>query len=360
MISDLNKISQIPKASLMRPFFGHLVIKYFRMRLIVILSVFTIIFISCKEKKQYIHFNGGVFGTTYHIIYSSDDTLDTKIKNALNEVNLSLSTYERTSVISKINNNDTDIVFNDHFLKVFNKGKKVSEITNGAFDMTVAPLVNLWGFGFSNREDATGNKVDSILNFVGFNKIEIESGKIIKTDSSLMIDASAIAKGYGVDVIAELFDSLGVNNYLVEIGGEIRVKGKNGKGKMWSIAIDKPIEDLLLQNREFQEFLVMTDKSLASSGNYRNFYYENGVKYAHTINPKTGYPAQTEILSASVIAEDCMSADAFATSFMVLGLDSAMKVAESISELEAYFICSGKDDEYDIHYTSGFKKYIKK
>lgn len=327
--------------------------------LVFAVSIFIII-IGCNHRVNYIKEEGEVFGTFFHIIYESEDTLTYEIHNVLDEVNQSLSMYNKTSIISRFNQNDSSLILDKHFLKVLSKGFEISNNTKGAFDMTVAPLVNIWGFGFSKKETVTKYKVDSILKFVGFDKIRLVNEMFVKQDTRTMIDASAIAKGYGVDVVADMFDANGINNYLVEIGGEIRVKGINEKGNVWSIAIDKPVDDPFINEREFQEVLHFSDGALASSGNYRNFYYENGIKYAHTINPKTGYPVQNEVLATSVIAYDCMTADAYATSFMVLGLEEAMRIVNANKELEAYFICRGKNDEFDIYYSSGFEKFISK
>ena len=280
---------------------------------------------------------GAVFGTFFHITYQSDTSLEEGVKQTLDKVNQSLSMFEKESTISLINNNscmDTDPMF----ARVFNLAKEVSAETNGAFDITVAPLVNLWGFGFKNIENVTDATVDSLLQYVGIDNVALVDGKIVKTYPETMLDCSAIAKGYGVDMVGEYLESKGVEHYMVEIGGEVRVRGRNPRGTNWTIGITKPTDDPELKNNEIQEVLHVGDLAMATSGNYRNFYMKDGKKYAHTIDPRTGHPVQHNILSSTVLAEDCATADAYATSFMVLGLEDAKQVLKNHPELMAYFI----------------------
>ena len=328
---------------------------------IIILFLFVLALSSCSEKQKKFFSNEGlIFGTSYHIVYENDKDVHDGIRTKMNDFNLSLSTYDDKSIISKINSNE-DVKLDDYFLTVFNKAIEISGKTDGAFDITVAPLVNAWGFGFSKRDSVSPQLIDSLLQFVGMDKVKISKGKVVKANPGVMLDASAIAKGYGVDVVADYLESLGVRNYLVEIGGEIRVRGHNMRGISWRVGIDKPIDDPKVLHRELQEIIEITDGALASSGNYRNFYIKDGKKYAHTIDPKTGYPIQHELLSTSVIASDCMTADAYATAFMVLGMDKAKAIVEKTPGLEAYFICRAEDsDTLKIIYTDGFEKLIVK
>ncbi len=328
--------------------------------ILLILSI-SLVFSFCTEQpKKFFNNEGLIFGTSYHIVYKNDKDVHDGIRTKMNEFNISLSTYEKKSVISKINSNE-DVELDDYFICVFNKAVEISGKTDGAFDITVAPLVNAWGFGFSKRDKVSPQLIDSLLQFVGMDKVKISGGRVVKSDPGVMLDASAIAKGYGVDVIAEYFESLGVNDYLVEIGGEIRVSGHNMRGIPWHVGIDKPVDDPKVLHRELQEIIEFTDGALASSGNYRNFYVKDGKKYAHTINPKTGYPIQHELLSASVIAPDCMTADSYATAFMVLGLEKAKEIVKKTPNLEAYFIYRGENsDTLSVFYTDGFGKLIVK
>ena len=241
------------------------------------------------------------------------------------------------------------------FVHVFRLSKEISENTQGAFDITVAPLVNAWGFGFKNESHITPTQIDSLLQFVGFRKIDFINGKIVKQDPRVILDCSAVAKGYGSDVIAQTFDRKGIANYMVEIGGEIVVKGVNPKGEKWKVGINKPVEDSLGTAGGVQTILNLTDVAVATSGNYRNFYYRDGKKYAHTIDPHSGYPVQHSILSSTVLAKDCATADAYATAFMVLGLDASKEVLEAHPEIQAYFIYADEKGENQTYMTPGVK-----
>ena len=310
------------------------------------------------EKQPPFRTNEGmVFGTVYKITYQSHEDLHADIKKALQEVDNALSPYNPNSIITRINHN-VDTTLNTYFTDVFEVAQQVSNETEGAFDITVAPLVNAWGFGFKNSISVTPAIIDSLKQFIGHHKVKIENGRIIKEDERLMLDCSSIAKGYGVDQVAKTLKDKGVQNYMVDIGGEVFVKGKNPKMKNWRIGINKPIEDSLSVNQELQTILEITDAAMATSGNYRKFYYKDGKRYAHTIDPRLGYPIQHSILSATVIAKDCTTADAYATAFMVMGLEKAKEYCEKHPELNAYFICSGENDNYEIHYTPGMDKLI--
>ena len=243
-----------------------------------------------------------------------------------------------------MNNCDTSVVANRYFRHVFTKAMEVSEATGGAFDITVAPLVNLWGFGFKNSDNVSQAAIDSILQFVGYKTVHLdEEGHLHKDDPRTIMDASSIAKGYMSDVVADFLREQGVENYMVEIGGEVALNGVNPKGSRWSIGINKPTDDSTQVNSELQDILYMSEGGVATSGNYRNFYYKDGKKYAHTIDPHTGYPIQQDILSSTVIARDCMTADAYATAFMVLGKEKAMEVLAKDTTLMAYFIVDAPD-----------------
>ncbi len=325
---------------------------------LVLLIVGTIIIL--KKQPPFRTNEGLVFGTVYKITYQSDADLHAEIKQALQEVDNALSPYNKNSIITRINQNQ-DTTVNAYFTDVFTLSQKVSAETEGAFDITVAPLVNAWGFGFKHALDMDSAKIDSLLQFVGYNKIKLEGGRVIKEDERTMLDCSSIAKGYGVDVVGKLLKSKGIQNYMVDIGGEVVLSGKNPKMKKWRIGINKPTDDSLSINQELQTILEISDAGMATSGNYRKFYYKDGKKYAHTIDPRMGSPIQHSILSATVIAKDCTTADAYATAFMVMGLEKAMAFCKTHPELDAYFICSGKDGkEYEIYHTPGMDRFIVK
>ena len=333
------------------------------MRYLLTLTILSIFLTSCNKspKTAYISFGGFTQGTTYSIKYSSKDSINYKnqIENLLAEFDSSLSTYNKLSVISKINYNESNIT-DDYFRTVYNKACDVYNKTDHAFDLTVAPLVNAWGFGFSNKENITNAVIDSILEFVGFEKICIKDSFIIKSDKRIMLDVNAIAQGYSVDIVADFLENKGIANYLVEIGGEVKTKGVNNKGKSWKIGIDKPFDNNNIPGENLQAIISLTDKSLATSGNYRKFYERNGIKYSHTIDPKTGYPVTHSLLSTTVIADDCMTADAYATSFMVIGLEKAFELAQELPNIEAFFIYSDENGEYQERMTPAMEGLIEK
>ncbi|MCR5131038.1 MAG: FAD:protein FMN transferase [Prevotella sp.] len=318
------------------------------------------IFIARQERtKPYQRNQGKIFGTFYHITYQCENDLQKEIENELMKVDKTLSMFNDSSIISRINRNEqTDPTTEEGnmFMEVFHLAMNISKETKGAFDITVAPLVNAWGFGFKEGTEPTPSVVDSIRKFVGYEKVELTENpklKIRKTDPRTMMDCSAIAKGFGCDVVARFLQKRDVSNYMIEIGGEVVAKGTNDKGEQWRIGITKPTEDSTNQNTELQGILRLPTTSkhlqaLATSGNYRNFYYKDGQRYAHTIDPRTGMPVQHNILSATVVAKTCAIADAYATAFMVMGLDGAKKVLEAHDDLQAYLIYSDEKGEYAI------------
>jgi len=330
------------------------------MRHITIYTFIIFAIISCSQpNSNYINFGGFVQGTTYSITYETLDSANykDKIEILLADFDTSLSTYNNISLITKINNNEsakTDLYFNT----VFNKSEEVFLKTNGAFDITVAPLVNAWGFGFKNKEEITNAKIDSILEFVGFEKVSLTNSDIIKTDPRVMLDVNAIAQGYSVDVVADFLENQGILNYLVEIGGEVKTKGVNKKGKEWKIGIDKPIDNNNIPGQNLQAIIKLSNKSLATSGNYRKFYEKNGIKYSHTIDPITGYPVTHSLLSATVIADDCITADAYATAFMVIGLEKSLELLKELPNIEAYLIFSDENGKYKVKSTEHIKELI--
>lgn len=316
---------------------------------LIIGSIFII-----TNTARYIHDSGTIFGTYYNVIYKSNEQIKPQIEEVLNRVDKSLSPFNKSSVISAINNN-VDITPDSLFVEVFTLAQNISQKTGGAFDITVAPLVNAWGFGFKSGNGADSTTIDSIRRYVGYTTVNLSDGKIHKQHPETMLDCSAIAKGYGCDQVALLLNSMGITDYMIEIGGEVVAKGKNDKGKPWSIGISKPHE--ASSDNSLQTILHIRNKSMATSGNYRNFRYVDGRKVAHTIDPRTGNPVSHSLLSATVLADDCATADAYATAFMVMGLDEAIKLCKANKEIEAYFIFSDKDGNFDTFETEGLKQY---
>ena len=323
--------------------------------ILIVASVWIIA--SHNRHVPYRTASGFIFGTLYNITYQGNDDLKQAIENELKLFDSSLSTFNKSSVISKINRNEEAAV-DSFFQTCFEEAQRISKATQGAFDITVAPLVNAWGFGFKKEHFPTPQAIDSLLKFTGYQKVTLSDGKVKKENPQTMLDCSAIAKGYAVDVIAKLLERNKVSNFMVEIGGEIVVKGKNPNQQAWQIGINKPIDDSLAIRQDLQTVLEITDKGIATSGNYRNFYYRDGEKYAHTIDPRTGYPAESGILSATVVADACITADALATAFMVMGLEKAVDFCNAHPQIDAYFIYSqkGKTKTYA---TEGIKGRLK-
>ena len=274
---------------------------------------------AASEPVGYQHDEGFVFGTVYSITYQSDTNLKDEVESALAEVDGEFSMFNEKSTVAAINRGEHP-QRSKMFEEVYALAQQVTADTDGAFDITVAPLVNAWGFGFKNEQMPTPEQVDSLL------KIRSQ------------MDFSAIAKGYGCDVVARTLEAHGIRNYMVEIGGEVVTRGHNPKDDLWKIGVTKPTDDSLSTENELQTVLAVGDVAMATSGNYRKFYYKGGRKYAHTIDPRTGYPVQHEVLSATVLADRCAVADAYATSFMVLGLEQAKAVLSRHPEMKGYFI----------------------
>lgn len=326
----------------------------------LLLLIFGSIYVIRQQQNTpYQRDEGFIFGTIYHITYQSDVNYQKEIEAELQKVDNSLSPFNKTSIISRINRNE-DVKVDNLFAEVFQLAEKISKETDGAFDITVAPMVNAWGFGFKTGNPPTKQTVDSLRAIVGFQKVTLEEEHVKKQNPHIMLDCSAIAKGYGSDIVARFLKKKGIQNFMVEIGGEIVVNGNSEKQVPWRVGINKPTDDSLNTSQELQDVINVTDIAMATSGNYRNFYYKNGKKYAHTIDPKTGYPVQHNILSATVLAKKCATADAYATSFMVMGLDGAKKVLEKHPELDAYLIYSDEKGNNRIWYSPELKKKILK
>ena len=310
------------------------------------LIIGTILILSKSKQTanpEYRSTQGLVFGTRYNVTYLYNDDLKPDIEKTLARVDNALSMFNPESTISRVNNYEVVLVSDPLFLKVFHRAMEISEWTNGAFDITVAPAVNAWGFGFKHAENIKQSTIDSLMEITGYWKIHDLNGMIEKDDPRIMLDCSAIAKGFGSDMVADMLRSKGIDDFMVEIGGEIVVSGHNPKGKLWNIGISKPVDDSLSVNNELQTVIPVTDIAIATSGNYRNFYVKDGRKYAHTIDPHTCMPVSHSLLSATVFASDCATADALATSMMVMGLDSAQALCARHPEIQAYLIYQAPD-----------------
>ncbi len=325
---------------------------------LLLLIIGTILIIRQQHNMPYQKNQGEIFGTLYHVTYQCDKDLHKEIVEALDSVDGSLSPFNPHSIITRVNNN-INVTVDPQFAEVFHISQKVSTETDGAFDITVAPLVNLWGFGFKKGEMPNTQAVDSLLKIVGYDKVTLDaSGHVHKSDPRIMLDCSAVAKGYGCDVVAKVLRNHDVQNYMVEIGGEVVTKGINESRLPWRIGVNRPTDDPMQTSQELQTVLNVTDKAMATSGNYRNFYYKDGKKYAHTIDPKSGRPVQHSLLSATVLSDNCATADAYATSFMVMGIERAKSVLEKHPELMAYFIYTDKDNQYAVWFSPSLESKI--
>lgn len=312
------------------------------MKFILLIGVVFLLFVSCnQESNKTIRMGGNAQGTTWQITFLSSNNADYKeaIDSIFKAIDSSLSTYIPSSIISRINKNDTSVRLDDHFINVFNQSIEVSEKTDGLFDITVAPVINAWGFGFTKKANVNEAMIDSLLDFVGYKMVRLEGKKLVKEKAQSMLDFNAIAPGYTVDLLAAYLESKGVTSYLVELGGEVRAKGKKNNDNYWTVGIDQPNE-IPTNGRPLKAIIKLKDKALATSGNYRKFYVEGGQKRAHIIDPHTGYPAKHNLLSATVLASDCTTADAYATAFMVMGVEKAKQFLSAHKELqlEVFFI----------------------
>ena len=326
----------------------------------ILFLLFFIQLIACTNynNTQYSKLEGLALGTTFNIIYQdkSDFVFKKQIDSLIHLVNKSMSTYIPNSDISKINKGDTTIFVDNLFQEVFNKSNRIYKETNGFFDPTIGILVNAWGFGPDEQIKGLDSLlIINMLKYVGFDKVKIENKQVIKKYSQTYIDFNAIAKGFAVDVIGRFLEQKGINNYLIEIGGEIRVRGLNQSQKLWSIAIEKPNFD---GSRSFQTKIDLNNESLATSGNYRKFKIDSitGKKYAHTIDTKTGYPSKSNLLSASVIAKlDCADVDGYATALMAMGFKDSKQFLQKHPELKAFLIYSDEKGEIKTYKTENLK-----
>ncbi|WP_343487719.1 FAD:protein FMN transferase [Allomuricauda sp. d1] len=329
---------------------------------ISLLFLILIFFLGCQSdplvKNQNI---GNALGTTYAITYIADEELDfqKEIDSVFQAVNQSMSTYITNSDISKINEGDSTVVVDKMFEEVFKLSKKVHEKTSGYFDPTVGVLVNAWGFGPGQQIVLDSTKVDSLLEFVGWKKVHLNAeGTIAKSHPAIRFDFNAVAKGYAIDRLGAMLDEKGIKNYLVEVGGEVLAKGTNlVSEKRWTVGIDDP---QVVQGRKLKLAIALKDKALASSGNYRKFRVDTvtGKKYVHTIDPKTGYTKNSNVLATSVVANDCATADAYATAFMAMDLDESIKLLVKQEELSAYIIYLDTEGETQEFMTPGFEALV--
>jgi len=338
---------------------------------VVISLVFGVIFVALgiavyliiKPKPVYIHNEGETQGTIYSATYDEPEgkDLQDKIEKRIHEFDMSISTYIPNSIISRINNNDPAVKTDLYFETMFYAAQEAARRTNGAIDITVGPLVKAWGFfNYGNNKLNKFPNVSEFLPYVGYKKIHLKDHKLIKDDPRTMIDDNSLGEGYSSDIVAELLKENGCKNYMVDIGGEVVCKGLNSKGEKWTIGINKPIDDSTSTISQIQTVIHITNCAVTTSGGYRKFYIRNGKKYSHIINPHTGYPIDNNMLSVTVVAPTGLMADTYDTPFMVIGVDSCLKVCKRIPGMDCYIIYTGKDGKNQVVYTEGFKKYLTK
>lgn len=328
---------------------------------------------ATDSSNLYTKLSGNTMGTKYHISYKDKTkrTFQTGIDELLAEINHEVSTYEKNSIISQFNSAKVDTFWFDeatfsgvssnfkHFFANFQLAQKVYELSEGAMDPTVMPLVNYWGFGYTAKKivtDVDSTNVNRMRKLIGFNKVHLLQSPrygITKTDPEIQLDFSAFAKGYGVDAVSDYLMDQGVEDFFIEIGGEIRVHGVNPHGVPWRIGINTPLEGSNLN--DIFKVIPLKDKAIATSGNYRNYFQVKGKKYGHTINPKNGYPQQSNLLSASVISDECIVSDAFATACMVMGVEAALKMAARVPYIEVFLIYGKEDGTMGVRYSDGIK-----
>ena len=314
----------------------------------------ALLVLGCVGSVKYEVLEGFTQGTTYRITYSNDAPeihVGNLIEKVLSEVDFSMSGYNHESTLSRVNRGE-DVIVEPIFIDVFSRAKEMYDITGGYFDVSAAPIFDMWGFGFTDRRSVTQEMIDSVGLFIGMDKVEIVDGRVMKSDPRVKLNFNAIAQGYTSDLIAMAFDRVGIKNYMIEVGGEIFCKGVNRTGNIWSIGIDLPEEGNFIQGAELAGVIKLSGRGLATSGNYRKFYEEDGEKYSHTINPLTGYPSRHSLLSATVVAGDAMTADAYGTYLMIIGLERAIEVVESTPGIDAYLIY-WEDDGYKVYKSDG-------
>ena len=318
---------------------------------------------TCEnEDAEFMNLRGSIFGSTYNIIYENSkkiapDDLKKDVEKILHDFEKSLSSYDSSSLLNRINRNE-DVKVDAYIEEIYKNSVMISEMSGGAFDITVGPLIRAWGFDADRQKSFDEQKLDSLLNFIGMDKVKLTNGKIIKSNPNIILDFNAIAKGFSVDVVARYFNKLGIKNYLVEIGGELRTRGTKN-GNLWRIGIDKPEDNNFMQGQlPLQAIMSITNKSMATSGNYRRFYIEDGVKYSHTIDPKTGYPIKNRMLSVTALADECGIADGIATVCMVLGPEKAKEFINSHPQFSAFMIYSGDNGEFVTWMSESLKQYV--
>lgn len=323
--------------------------------------IIAFICIGCTPRKEFREMVCYELHTPYSVKYEATQNLENDIRQVMRDYYHAINPFDSTSIISHVNRNE-DIIVDSIFTVVFNTAMHIAEATDGALDVTCAPYINAWGFGFkTDSTTVTQALLDSLSQFVGYRKVALTDGKIVKQDTRTILNFSALGDGCACDLIAHMLDNHGVENYMIEVGGEVRTSGHNPRGAAWHIGIVTPEDDPNGTNNDLQAIAQLDGRyGLATSGNYRNYYERDGRKYGHTINPATGYPAEQDILSATVIAPTSIEADAYATALMVMGREKARTIAEEHEELAYYLIYIDENDSICTEQSPSFDKFLKK
>lgn len=319
-------------------------------------AIFLIILVSCR-RENFKTDNGIVWNTTFHVVYDSHLELGDSIRSVMRDVELSLSPFNEASLITSVNRSETPVKIDSRITEIFDVSKKVNIISNGVFDPTVAPLINLWGFGYEKTScgEPLPGMIDSVMSAVGIRDSRIDDGYLIKKSPMTKFNFSAITKGYGADEVGRMLYRNGCVNYMVEIGGEIAMAGHNPKGKSWRIQIDAPVENDTSVIHQQLLVVEITDCGVATSGNYRNFKTDaDGKRYGHMISPVTGRPVETSTLSATVIAPNCMLADALATACMAMDAEEALKMIDGVDGVSCLLVIAGDGGKWILKKSSRF------
>lgn len=318
------------------------------------------VFSSCTREIAYTALEGKIFHTYYHIKYNGDQDYSNLVDSVFERFNHSLNPFDSTSIISAVNRNQK-VETDDLFRRVFCHAQEISMISGGSYDITCSPLINVWGFGFEHEDEVSPRVIDSLKSFVGYDKVHLDGHFVVKDDPRITLNTSSITKGYASDLVAESLLGQGVTDYMVEIGGEVAYQGLNPQGKPWRIGVNQPVDDSIGLSQGLELIVQLEGKGgLATSGNYRNYYIKEGKKYAHTIDPISGYPVQTDVLSATVIAADCMTADALATTFMVVGSERVPEIVSMLKDIDYMLILSDSTQKngHRILMNDGFRSRV--
>jgi FAD:protein FMN transferase len=328
-------------------------------KFIGLIVLITCTLVSCSQELRKINFQGSTQGTYYSITYfdKKERNFQPQIDSILKAFDFSVSLWNPQSIISRINCDEADVQPDAWFIEMFKLAQEIAKNTDGAFDCTVGPLVNAWGFGFKGKIRMDQAKVDSLQKFIDYRKVSLDAQNRIIKPVGVKLDFNAIAQGYSVDLISKYLESKGIKNYLVDIGGEVCGKGKKPDGKSWLVGIENPSADSISEST-INSMVRLENKAVSTSGSYRKYYEENGVRYSHTIDPKTGYPVRHSLLSVSVMADNCATADGYATAFMVIGYEKTKEFLENQTGMEAFFIVGADDELFQTYATKGFKKMI--